>query len=398
MRAARLWLQIGVGLAEDRRLVLAHAGHEQVVARIEDLGRDGEELIGRLALPEDHLRRALPQSAVVIDGRDADVAERQLLERSHRLVDVELPRLHLGEELADLVGAHPGNMYSSAGRPSSPSLTGAGVSPRLGAVSQTDEHASNKDVEGEIAQLRGLAERVVERALSRGANVAEAVARSGSELSTKVRLGEPELVEEAGYRSIGLKVIKDQRVALLSTSDLTEAGLDRFIDDAQELVEVSQEDPFAGPADPELIAKDVSIPDDLYDPAIVNIGADTALDWAKRGEAAAMAADERIDNSNGSTFSRVTGAFAMVLSGGFSSGYATSYASLVVSPVVEDEDNKKRRGFHWTARRHLADLDAAEEVGQEAARRTLRKLGAKKVPSCEAPVIFDPTPRGPSSA
>ena len=257
-------------------------------------------------------------------------------------------------------------------------------------MSQTDDGSSNKDVETEIAELRGLAESVVERALSRGASVAEAVARSGSELSTKVRLGEPELVEEAGYRSIGLKVIKDQRVALLSTSDLTKAGLDRFIDDAEELVEVSQEDPFAGPADPELVADDVTIPDDLYDPAIVSIGADTALDWAKRGESSAMQSDERITNSNGSTFTRVTGAFAMVLSGGFSAGYATSYASLVVSPVVEDEDNKKRRGFHWTARRFLADLDPAEEVGEEAARRTLRKLGAKKVPSCEAPVVFDP--------
>jgi len=274
-------------------------------------------------------------------------------------------------------------VYSAEGPSSSPSLTRGGVSPTLRSV-------SNKDVQAEIADLRTLAESVVERALGRGVNVAEAVARSGSELSTKIRLGEPELVEEAGYRSIGLKVIKDQRVAMLSTSDLTRSGLDRFIDDATELVEVSQEDPFAGPADPELVAKEVSIPDDLYDPAIVDIAADTAIDWAKRGEAAAMAADERITNSNGSTFTRVTGAFAMVLSGGFSSGYATSYASLVVSPVVEDEGNKKRRGFHWTARRFLADLDPAEAVGEEAARRTLAKLGAKKVPSCEAPVIFDP--------
>jgi PmbA protein len=79
-----------------------------------------------------------------------------------------------------------------------------------------------------------------------------------------------------------------------------------------------------------------------------------------------------------------------VLSSGFRGGHAGSYASLVVSPVADDEGGKKRRGFHWTAKRFLKDLDAAEEVGREAARRTLRKLGAKKVPTCEAPVIFDP--------
>ena len=81
------------------------------------------------------------------------------------------------------------------------------------------------------------------------------VARSGSELSVKVRLGEPELVEEAAHRSLGMRVIKAGRVALTSTSDLTPRGLDRFVQDALELVEISQEDPFAGPADPALLAK-----------------------------------------------------------------------------------------------------------------------------------------------
>jgi PmbA protein len=245
-------------------------------------------------------------------------------------------------------------------------------------------------VEKEIAELEALAAEVVEQARAGGVDVAEAIARSGSELSTKIRMGEPELVEEAGSRGIGLRVIKDKRVALTSTSDLTARGIRRFVADAIELVDVSQEDPFAGPAEPELVAKSAPRPDDIYDPAVGAVDADQALDWAKRGEAAARAADARISNSDGSTFSRASGAFAMVLSGGFRGGYATTYASLVVSPVADDADNKKRRGYHWTARRHLAELETPEAVGAEAARRTVRKLGARKVPSCEAPVVFDP--------
>ncbi len=115
-----------------------------------------------------------------------------------------------------------------------------------------------------------------------------------------------------------------------------------------------------------------------------------ALELAKRGEQAARSFDPRISNSDGATFSRTAGAFALVLSGGFRGGYAGSYASLVVTPVAEDDGGKKRRGFHYTAKRYLRDLDSPEEVGREAARRTLRKLGARKVPTCEAPVIFDP--------
>ncbi|MEM1029065.1 MAG: TldD/PmbA family protein [Myxococcota bacterium] len=241
-----------------------------------------------------------------------------------------------------------------------------------------------------VEELERLATQVVDRALDRGVDVAEAMARSGSELSTRVRLGEPELVEEAAHRGIGLRVMKEQRVALLSTSDLTDAGLRRFIDDAVELVEVAQVDPWAGPADPSELADPVPEPDGLFDPAVDGVDADMALSWAKRAEAAAREADARITNSDGATFGRTSGAFAMVLSNGFRGGYETSYASLVVTPVADDEDHKKRRGSHWTARRHLDALDEPEAVGREAARRTVRLLGAKKVPSCEAAVVFDP--------
>jgi len=254
----------------------------------------------------------------------------------------------------------------------------------------TTDPESRTSVEQELEQLQELATEVVERALARGVDVAEAIARSGSELSTKIRLGEPELVEEAGHRGIGLRVIKDQRVALTSTSDLTAKGLSLFIEDAVELVEVSQEDPFAGPADPQLVAKEAPTMEGLYDPSLGEVTAEQALDWARRGEQAAQQVDARITNSDGATFTRVAGAFAMVLSGGFKGGYASSYGSLVVSPVADDADNKKRRGFHWTARRHLAELEPAEAVGAEAARRTLRKLGARTVESCEAPVVFEP--------
>jgi PmbA protein len=246
------------------------------------------------------------------------------------------------------------------------------------------------DTDKEIAALTELAAQVVERALRGGADVAEAIARSGSELSTKVRLDEPELVEEAAHRSLGMRVIKQRRVALTSTCDLTPRGIDRFVADALELVDISQEDPFAGPADPALVASG-AFPDlELYDPAGGRVTAAQAIELARAGERAAREADARITNSDGATFARTAGAFAMVLSGGFRGGYAGSYASLVVTPVADDEGGKKRRGHHWTAKRHLADLDTADAVGREAARRTLRKLGARKVPTCEAPVIFDP--------
>lgn len=238
--------------------------------------------------------------------------------------------------------------------------------------------------------LMDLCAKVVERARKAGADVAEASARGGWELSTKVRLGEVELVEEAGHKSLALRVLRDQRAALTSTSDLSEGGIERCIADALMLVELSEPDPYAGPAPAELLCQPPHPELSLYDPAVDGIDADQAIKIATQAERAALSSDSRLSLSEGATFSRTSSVSALVLSSGFSAGLRGSYASLVVSPVVEDEGGKRRRGFHWTARRHFADLDEPEAVGREAARRTLAKLGARKVPTCEAPIVFDP--------
>ena len=249
---------------------------------------------------------------------------------------------------------------------------------------------SNLKPEEEVARLMQLAEDVMKRATSRGAEVAEVRARSGSELTVKVRMGETEILEEAAHRSIGMRVMKQKRVALTSTSDLSPEGLERFIADALELVDISQEDAFAGPADDEAIMKGPPQDLDLYDERTGDVTAAQALIIAKRGETAARDADSRISNSDGATYSRSYGCFAMALSAGFRGGYAGSMSSLSVVPVAEDAGGKKRRGFYYTAKRFREDLEDAEAVGKQAAKRTIRKLGARKVNTQEAPVIFDP--------
>jgi PmbA protein len=242
----------------------------------------------------------------------------------------------------------------------------------------------------DLTVLQDLAESVVARARKAGADVAEVGARRGYDLSVRVRLGQPELVEEAGHRGISLRVIREQRVATTATSDLTPSGIDRLISDAIELVELSEADPFAGPALPEELTRPPFPELELFDPSIDGIDAGRALELAELCERHALGFDPRLKLSEGATFSRSSGVSVMVLSSGFSGAHRSSYASLSVAPVVEDEGGKKRRGHYWTGARHFSGLEAADAVGEEAARRTLRKLGARKVPTAEAPVVFDP--------
>jgi len=240
----------------------------------------------------------------------------------------------------------------------------------------------------EQEELLEIARRVVDMARA-GAEVAEASAGSSWDLSARVRLGKPELVEEAGQRGVSLRVLRQGRLAMTSTSDLSPDGLGRLVKDALELADLCESDPLMGPAPPELIGHPPYPDLDLFDDAVARIDAKEALDRATRAERAALDSDRRITLSEGASFSRTTSVRALVLSGGFEAVTRGSYASLSVVPVVEDEGSKKRRGFYWTAKRHLEDLEDEVFVGQEATRRTLAKLGARKVPTGTMPIVFD---------
>jgi PmbA protein len=247
--------------------------------------------------------------------------------------------------------------------------------------------------EAEVRELENVATRVVEMARKAGADDVEVLVREGSELTAKIRKGEPELVQEAGSRALGLRVQRGGRRAVTYTSDLRPASLEALCRETVTLAELAEPDEFARPPDPSELAK--THPElDLYDPAVAEVDAAWALAQAVAGEKAALAADKRVTNSEGATWSRTLGATAFATSGGFVGGYRGSYASFVVEPLCDDatdKDNpKKRNGYWWTANRYLGKLDSAEAVGIEATRRTVATLGSRKVKTQECAVVFDP--------
>jgi PmbA protein len=244
-----------------------------------------------------------------------------------------------------------------------------------------------------VKELEDVAQLTVELAKRAGADHAEVIVRDGSELTAKIRLGEPELVQEAGSRALGVRVIKGGRRAVTYTSDLRRESLEALCAESVALAELAEPDEFSMPPDPSLLAK--TFPElDLYDPKVAEVEAAWALRQAIAGEAAARKHDARVTNSEGATWSRVLGASAFATSGGFSGGYRGSYASFVVEPLCDDttdpKNPKKRNGYWWTASRFLDKLEAAEAVGIEAARRTVATLGSRKVETQECAIVFDP--------
>ncbi|MDE3162020.1 MAG: TldD/PmbA family protein [Acidobacteriota bacterium] len=239
------------------------------------------------------------------------------------------------------------------------------------------------------ADLATLAADVVARAIKGGATDAEAVAREGDEFSVNVRMGQVETLTESGSRALGLRVFLGTRSASTSTSDLTPGGIRQLVEGALALARVTEEDPFTGLPD---AGEFGSIDGDLhlYFDDVYSLPSSERIEWARRAEAAALAADPRIANSNGASFDAATGSKVLVNSRGFAGSYRTSYAGISVSPLAVDANGAMQRDAWWSSARRMADLESPESVGREAARRALRRLGARRVPTQQAPIVFAP--------
>jgi PmbA protein len=237
--------------------------------------------------------------------------------------------------------------------------------------------------------LESLAADVVAAARKAGASDAESVVREGDEFSVNVRLGEVETLKESGSRGLGLRVFLGKRSASASTSDLTADGIRQVVEGAMALVQVTEEDPFNGLAEPEefgSLAGDLH----LYYDDVYSLSAEERIEWARRCEAAALSADPRLTNSDGGSFDAATGRKVLANSRGFLGSYRTSYAGVSAAPLAMDADGKMQRDGWWSSARSFAFLESPEAVGAEAARRTLRRLGARRVPTQRVPIVFAP--------
>jgi PmbA protein len=237
--------------------------------------------------------------------------------------------------------------------------------------------------------LREVAADVVARAMKGGASDADVVVREGTEFSTVVRLGQVETLKEAGSRGLGLRAFLGRRAATAYTSDFSAEGIERLVKGALELTRVTSEDPFAGLPEPSQLG---SLAGDLqlYFDDVYSLPAAERIDYARRAEHAALECDPRLRNSDGGGFDASTGHSVLANSLGFVGESRRSYCSVMAAPIAQSDDGAMQRDSWFSVALTLAKLESPEAVGREAARRTLRRLGARKIASTKAPVVFDP--------
>lgn len=237
------------------------------------------------------------------------------------------------------------------------------------------------------AHLREIATDILRYARKRGASACETDVSEGFGQSVGVRKGEVETIEYNRDKGVGVTVYVGQQRGYASTSDFSKKALKATVEAALSIARFTAPDPCAGLADAALMAREKDMPDlDLFHPWTIDVNEAIAL--AQRCEDAAFAVDAKITNSEGANTSIQQSHFVSANSHGFIGGYATTRHGLSCS-VIAGEGDGMQREYWYDSRRDPADLASPEDIGRLAGERALARLGAKKIRTCEVPVIFE---------
>jgi PmbA protein len=219
-----------------------------------------------------------------------------------------------------------------------------------------------------------------------GATAAEADASVSQGLSVSVRLGEVDTVEYQRDRGLGLTVYFGKRKGAASTADLSAAAVRETVEKACAIARYTAEDPYAGLIEPEALAR--VIPDlDLEHPW--ELSPERAIELARECEAAGLAVDARVSNSEGASVGtqRHSGVYGNSL--GFLAGYSSTSHSMSCSLLAQAGEDMQR-DYWYSVARDARELEAAAAIGRTAGERALARLGARRLSTRRAPVAFAP--------
>ncbi len=235
---------------------------------------------------------------------------------------------------------------------------------------------------------RNLASELVSALKKQGADAADVYVVSSDGFNTTVRLGEIEKLQQSTSKGLGLRVFKNGATALTFTTDFQGKTVQDLVKETLEIVKVSNADKHNGLAPKEFLGeyKGKLM---LFDDSIAKLTPEKKIAMVKEMEDAGRNFDKRITNSNGASWSNSIGQVTLANSDGFVGQYQTTSASMSVSLLAEENGVKQRDGW-YTFNRYFNKLASPKSVGEEAARRTVRRLGGKKVKSQAVQVVLDP--------
>ncbi len=237
----------------------------------------------------------------------------------------------------------------------------------------------------QLSTLQQISRDILDHAKLGGATACECNVSDGFGQNVTVRQDTVETIEYNRDKGLSVTVYIGQKRGNASTSDFSTQAINDTVAAALSIARYTAEDDCAGLADPKLLAQ--TFPDlDLYHPWTLPV--EDAIQLARKCESAALAVDKRISNSEGASISLSESQFIYANSLGFMGGYPLSRQSVSCS-VIAQQDKAMQRDYWYSVARDVTDLELVEVVGKKAGERTISRLGARKIPTCEVPVLFE---------
>jgi len=233
-----------------------------------------------------------------------------------------------------------------------------------------------------------LALDILRQAKEKGASQGDVVMAEGESFFVTVRLGEIEKISQAREKRLGLRLFFESSSATASTSDISKGSIERLVDDTCVMARSTAKDEYSGLPDRNDLAR--TFPElDLLDDSGRSLTVEEKTGLAIETEKKALSFDPRITNSEGAEFSDTINRVIYANSNNFSGEYQGSSFSLSVVPVAA-QNGSMQRDYWYSAQRKFSRLELPHAVGEKAAKRVLRRLGARKIKTRGVPVVFDP--------
>ena len=229
---------------------------------------------------------------------------------------------------------------------------------------------------------------ILSKAKAKGATQGDVVMAESESFFVTVRMGEVEKISQGGEKRLGLRLFFGNSSASASTSDISQRSVEKLVEDAARMAKITAQDPHGGLPNSTALAGE--LPDlDLVDESARSLSVDERIQLALQTEKSALSYDPQITNSEGAEFSNQFGRVIYVSSQGFAGEYSGSTFGHSVAPVAS-RNGSMQRDYWYSSNRKFSRLESPQSVGIKAAQRALRRLGARKVKTCEVPIVFDP--------
>lgn len=240
------------------------------------------------------------------------------------------------------------------------------------------------------SELSDLATRALHMAQQQGATAAEADVSESIGQNVQVRLREVEQIEHQQDKSLDITVYVGNSKGRASTADFSNQALAETVQAALDIAHYTAQDPCAGLADADLMAKTIADLDKYHE---WDLDSAAAIELAKQCEAAAFDHDTRVKNSEGASVQ--TGHFQFVYGNthGFLQHQRSTRHSISCSVVAANQDGMERDYWYDTAC-DAKQLESAVSIGQQAAKRSINRLSARSIPTGNYPIVFDSTLSG----